>query len=75
MPYAVADRHRLSPEALTFIAERIELPRGRREAAIAVYAQRYADRLAVLCQRAPFQWFNFFDFWAGADSARARQFP
>ena len=56
-------------------AERIELPRGRREAAIAVYAQRYADRLAVLCQRAPFQWFNFFDFWAGADSARARQFP
>ena len=47
-------------------AERIELPRGQREAAIAAHAQRYADRLAALCREAPFQWFNFFDFWAGA---------
>jgi len=47
-------------------AERIELPRGRREAAIAQHAQRYADRLADLCRQAPFQWFNFFDFWSSA---------
>ncbi len=33
MPYAVADRHGLSPEALTFIAERIDLPRGGHELA------------------------------------------
>lgn len=45
-------------------AERIKLPRGRRVEAIAALAQRYADRLAALCRRAPFQWFNFFDFWA-----------
>jgi predicted LPLAT superfamily acyltransferase len=44
--------------------DRVELPRGRRVEAIAVLAQRYADRLAALCRRAPFQWFNFFDFWA-----------
>lgn len=47
-------------------AERIDLPRGKREAAIATHAQRYADRLAELCRRTPFQWFNFFDFWAEA---------
>ena len=49
-------------------AERINLPRGEREAAIATHAQRYADRLAELCRRTPFQWFNFFDFWADAKS-------
>lgn len=47
-------------------AERIELPRDRRTEAIAEFAQRYAGRLETLCQRAPFQWFNFFDFWAAA---------
>lgn len=47
-------------------ADKVELPRGRRVEAIAALAQRYADRLAVLCRRAPFQWFNFFDFWAPA---------
>ncbi|RZI43904.1 glycosyltransferase family 2 protein [Herbaspirillum sp. HC18] len=45
-------------------AEQVELPRTRRNEAIAEYAQRYANRLASLCERAPFQWFNFFDFWA-----------
>lgn len=44
--------------------DRVELPRGRRVEAIAALAQRYADRLAALCRRAPFQWFNFFDFWS-----------
>lgn len=56
-------------------AERIELPRGRREVAIAGYAQRYADRLAALCKQSPFQWFNFFDFWAGTESPATRQSP
>ena len=45
-----------------------DLLRGEREAAIATHAQRYADRLAELCRRTPFQWFNFFDFWADAKS-------
>lgn len=47
-------------------AEHIELPRKQRETAIAAYAQHYADRLSDLCRQEPFQWFNFFDFWAGA---------
>lgn len=46
------------------LAQRVELPRGQRSEAIANYAQRYADRLADLCKATPFQWFNFYDFWA-----------
>lgn len=45
-------------------AERVELPRAQREAAIQVYAQRYADRLAHYVREAPYNWFNFYDFWS-----------
>ncbi|MCB9622663.1 MAG: lipid A biosynthesis acyltransferase [Sandaracinus sp.] len=44
-------------------AERIDLPRGRREEGIQRYAQQYADQLAELCRSAPDNWFNFYDFW------------
>jgi predicted LPLAT superfamily acyltransferase/GT2 family glycosyltransferase len=45
-------------------AERIELPRGAaRGEALAAHARRYASRLADLALIAPFQWYNFFDFW------------
>ncbi len=44
-------------------AESIELPRGGREQAVVEYVQRYADRLAHYCRLAPYNWFNFFDFW------------
>ncbi|QNT25762.1 glycosyltransferase family 2 protein [Ralstonia solanacearum] len=45
-------------------AERIALPRQERAAHLAAFAQRYAGRLEHYCRKAPFQWFNFFDFWA-----------
>ena len=45
-------------------AERIELPRRERERHISAWAQRYAARLEHYCRKAPYQWFNFFDFWA-----------
>lgn len=45
-------------------AERIELPRHARATHLATLAQRYASRLEHHCRKAPFQWFNFFDFWA-----------
>lgn len=45
-------------------ADRIELPRLARSEIIAKWAQRYASRLEHYCVRAPYQWFNFFDFWA-----------
>jgi predicted LPLAT superfamily acyltransferase len=49
-------------------ADRIELPRPRRREVIRGYCQAYADRLAGYCVRAPYQWFNFFDFWAEGES-------
>ena len=45
-------------------AERIKLPRGERGAHLAAHARRYAERLEYYSRKAPFQWFNFFDFWA-----------
>ncbi|MCP1120457.1 putative LPLAT superfamily acyltransferase [Robbsia andropogonis] len=49
-------------------AERIVLPRTARQTHIATWAGRFADRLANHCRAAPYQWFNFYDFWAGARS-------
>ena len=45
-------------------AERIELPRRERAEQLAAWTQRYAERLEHYCRKAPYQWFNFFDFWA-----------
>jgi len=44
-------------------ADRIELPRRERSAAIAQWAGRYARRLESFCLIDPLQWYNFFDFW------------
>jgi predicted LPLAT superfamily acyltransferase len=44
-------------------ADPVELPRGRREEAIRRYAQLFAQRLERALAQAPFQWFNFYDYW------------
>lgn len=44
-------------------ADRIVLPRRRREAALEEYIRRYVARLEELCCSNPYQWFNYFDFW------------
>ncbi|OZI23795.1 glycosyl transferase [Bordetella genomosp. 9] len=54
-------RYRVTLERL---ADRIELPRGRRDEGVRQWAQRYADRLAAECRDAPQQWFNFYPFWS-----------
>jgi len=53
-------------------ADRIELPRRRREEALQSYINKFAERLEFHTLRAPFQWFNFFDFWNQATGATAR---
>ncbi len=45
-------------------AERIDLPRKDREAALQRYASQYAQRLEHYARQAPDNWFNFFDFWS-----------
>ena len=43
--------------------ESIRLPRRGRDDALAALAAGYAARLEAFCQRAPLEWFNFYDFW------------
>ncbi len=40
---------------------------GERDAAIRAAMQRYVETLESLCREAPYNWFNFYDFWADAD--------
>ena len=51
-------------------AERIELPRNRRQQTIEAWLARYAERLENYCMQHPYQWFNFFDFWKQAGALR-----
>lgn len=57
------DRNRYDVHCEEF-ADRIVLPRRARDPAIAKYAQRFADRLEHYGRIAPYNWFNFFDFWS-----------
>ncbi|WP_299535147.1 acyltransferase [uncultured Herbaspirillum sp.] len=44
--------------------DRIVLPRKQRAAVLDELAAAYAARLEAHCLQAPYQWFNFYDFWA-----------
>lgn len=58
--YLGGNRYRLHFE---LIADFSTVGPGERDAAIRNAMQTYADRLGKLCQQAPYNWFNFFDFW------------
>ncbi|WP_018865748.1 MULTISPECIES: lipid A biosynthesis acyltransferase [unclassified Thioalkalivibrio] len=47
-------------------AETLDAPRGQRDEILAQWVQRYADRLAARVREAPYNWFNFYDFWDDA---------
>jgi predicted LPLAT superfamily acyltransferase len=49
-------------------AESIELPRRDRQGALEEVVQRYARRLEFFARKAPYNWFNFFDFWHSEDA-------
>ena len=51
------------------LAQRVVLPRANRTAAVQGYAQAYADRLETQVRAAPYNWFNFFDFWTDETAA------
>jgi len=50
-------------------AEKIVLSRKSRDTELQAHAQKLAVELEKQCQHAPFQWFNFFDFWATVNSS------
>lgn len=45
------------------IAEQLQVERSRRQEQLRTVVQDYADRLAALLHEAPYNWFNFYDFW------------
>jgi len=57
------ERYRIHFESF---ASPMSLPRHDRRRALREWAQRYAKRLEHYCIEAPYQWFNFFDFWGHA---------
>lgn len=47
------------------------MPRKQRRELAAEYAQRYADRLAFWAKQYPYNWFNFFDYWANTRQSKS----
>ncbi len=45
------------------------LPRAERDQIVEGWIRLYARRLEHYCREAPFNWFNFYDFWSGDDKA------
>lgn len=48
------------------LAERIDLGGGPRDAALAPWIGRYVRQLEAHARMAPYNWFNFYDFWQDA---------
>ncbi len=48
------------------LADFSSIPAGGREAAVQAAMARYAALLETHCRAAPYNWFNFFDFWQPA---------
>ncbi len=44
-------------------AEQVSLDRELRAQALQQWMQRYAERLEHYCRSAPYNWFNFYDYW------------
>jgi len=67
--YRGANRYHVQFEQ---IADFSGVPNGGREAAVRVALERYAALLERCCRSDPYNWFNFYDFWRGAnDTPRA----
>lgn len=54
------------------LSDGVRLPRADRMGAATVLAQTYAEQMTHACLAAPFQWFNFFDFWGAAPRGEQR---
>lgn len=50
-------------------ADTVRVERKDRDASLNAIMQRYADRLAHYTRSAPYNWFNFYDFWHFNSSA------
>ncbi|MFP3754816.1 MULTISPECIES: LpxL/LpxP family acyltransferase [Cupriavidus] len=57
----------------TELTRAVTLPRASRDAALTALATTYAAWLEALLVRSPFDWFNFYDFWADDPVRTGRQ--
>lgn len=64
--YRGANRYDLHFETLV---ESPSLPRAERDQIVERWIRLYASRLEHYCREAPFNWFNFYDFWASDEKA------
>lgn len=62
--YLGGNRYRIHFEVL---ADFSRIARSERAGAVDAAVSAYADRLDHYCRVAPYNWFNFFDFWATSD--------
>lgn len=49
-------------------ASQVVLPRRSRQDSLEAVVQAYAHRLEAYARRAPYSWFNFYDFWKKPDA-------
>ncbi|MBS0226879.1 MAG: acyltransferase, partial [Proteobacteria bacterium] len=49
--------------AFELFSEQVDIPRQARAEALSTLIQRYATRLEHYVHQAPYNWFNFYDFW------------
>lgn len=54
---------------LELFSEKLEMPRATRDAALQAIVQRYAQRLEESVRAAPYDWFNFYDYWLPGSGA------
>lgn len=66
--YLGGNRYRVHFDRL---ADFSDTPRAERDAAILAAQDRYVEILESLCREAPYNWFNFYDFWA--DDSRSER--
>jgi predicted LPLAT superfamily acyltransferase len=48
------------------LAQSLDAPRAQRREIIQGHLQQYVSRLEHYCRVAPYNWFNFYDYWASA---------
>jgi len=54
-------------------ADRVVLPRKRRQEALKEYVQEYARKIEEVCRDKPDNWFNFYDFWATREESDGKK--
>ncbi|MCU4676656.1 family 2 glycosyl transferase [Catenovulum sp. 2E275] len=53
--------------------QQVKISRKMRQAHLQSMIEQYAQRLSYYCQKSPYQWYNFFNFWQQSDLTESEQ--